>query len=185
MPAADALIGLALLVLFFVVFYGPWQGVCTDLARQLIFERRDRLFDLAADGKLSFHSEQYRSLRAGLEGLIRFAHELTWPQLLLLQIMHKRYEGAVPAAGLTTDQAIAKIDDPETKKEVQKLLSDSISCLLLMMMLKSILVGPLLGVCVVAAYCTHRLNVLMAPFRSENAMVTNATYTIQRSAALV
>lgn len=51
---AEALLGIAALSLIAVVFYGPWQAVCTDWSRNYIFEARDRIFDLAESGELEF-----------------------------------------------------------------------------------------------------------------------------------
>ena len=46
---ADALLSLLSLTLFLTAFYGPWQAVCTDWGRHVIFENRDKIFDMAAE----------------------------------------------------------------------------------------------------------------------------------------
>ena len=81
---ADALLGILTLGAFVFVFYGPWQSLCTDWARQTIFESRDGIFDLARDGQLDFSSSEYSALRSSLNCLIRFAHEVTWVEFLTL-----------------------------------------------------------------------------------------------------
>src|SRR5262245_42077518 len=80
----QALIGLASLTALVVVLYGPWQEVCTDIARQIIFEKRDAIFDLAHNGKLSFDSPEYGTIRSALQSSIRFAHELSLPRFLVM-----------------------------------------------------------------------------------------------------
>ena len=96
MAAANAVISLLALALFVCLFYGPWQAVCTDWARQILFEKRDKLFDMAMAGKLHFASEEYKSIRRMLESMIRFAHHLTWPKLLFIKKMHRDSDTARP-----------------------------------------------------------------------------------------
>jgi len=85
----DPLISFAMLVVFIAWFYGPWQDTCADYARQIIFEERDKLFDLASDGRISFKSGNYKSIRSSLNTAIRFAHELTILRLLFLLSFQK------------------------------------------------------------------------------------------------
>src|SRR6516162_8405362 len=112
---ADAIVTLFVLLLFACLFYGPWQAVCTDLARQLVFERRDRLFDLAASNRLAFDSEEYRKIRLTLEGMIRFAHSLTWPRLLMILLFRRRTldRDSTPRIAET----IASIKDATVRKQ--------------------------------------------------------------------
>jgi hypothetical protein len=177
MPA-DALITLGLLALLAVFFYGPWQEVCTDFTRQIIFERRDRLFDMAAAGKLDFNSEVYWSLRSTLEGAIRFAHELTWPHLVMAIIVVP--PAAASGAGLLPNQALAKIEDPEVRKLARRQMDEAMGALFLMAAMKSAVLAPLFGILVAAAYCTRRINVFLAPGRHKGPMVERVLSTIER-----
>lgn len=63
-------------------FYGPWQNFVLDTLRQNLFEIRDEIFLLAADGKIEFSSPEYKATRKWLNTIIRFAHEITWIQIL-------------------------------------------------------------------------------------------------------
>lgn len=72
---------LAFLVWF---FYGPWNRFVIDLARQNLFELRDEVFLLAADGKLEFSSEAYCMLRGRLNKMIRYCHHPTFVNLIAI-----------------------------------------------------------------------------------------------------
>lgn len=131
---ADALAGLFALALIGVFFYGPWQATATDIARQFVFERRDEIFDLAAAGRLQFDSPEYRTIRESLNQLIRFAHELTFPRFIFLMCSITVNELRSPSA---LGQALTKIEDPQTRKEVERIVRDARSIMILMMAMKS------------------------------------------------
>jgi hypothetical protein len=130
--AASALLGLLTLVALVWFVYGPWQEICTDLARQQLFECRDAIFDLAADGKLSFQSREYREIRSSLEQSIRFAHELTLPRFIFLSIALRAH-----TRPSNLKQYISEIRDAETRKRVQSLVSMAQAALVVMMFAKS------------------------------------------------
>jgi hypothetical protein len=135
MAAANSLFALLILLLLGVLIYGPWQGVCTDYARQIMFEKRDAIFDLAREGKLSFQSREYREIRSLLEKSIRFAHEATLPNLVvILGVFLWRREKIEKPALLTT---IDGIKDAETRKRVLELVNQALNALVLMTILKS------------------------------------------------
>ena len=86
--AVEAIAGILTVLAFAVVFYGPWQWICTDMARQKAFEKRDAIFDIAARGDLDFDSEEYRNIRDALEKLIRYAHEFTLPNFVYILLVY-------------------------------------------------------------------------------------------------
>jgi len=135
MTALNALFSLLFLLLLGVFLYGPWQGTCTAYARQIMFEKRDAIFDLARDGKLSFHSREYRTVRAMLEKTIRFAHEATLPATAVIAavLLWRREEVAKPELLA----AIERIPDPATRKQVQELVNQALNALLISLILKS------------------------------------------------
>lgn len=182
---ADAFISLVLLSAFLVLFYGPWQNFCTDMIRQMIFRRRDKIFDLAAAGRLDFASEEYRSLRSFLEGLIRFAHELTWTQVLIMLAWHGQYRHAPRpnGAGLAPSQALARISDPKTRATAAEMIDESMKAVLVMILLKSLVIVPVMLVMVGLGYLTHRINNVLVPLPKDGAVVNNILATIERGAA--
>jgi hypothetical protein len=133
----DSLLGIVALAGFALVFYGPWQWVCTDWARQTIFESRDRLFDLAHTGELSFEATNYRAIRASLNCLIRFAHEVTWAEFLTLYMGLRRIlDSELKKSHLK--QAVDSIENEATRAKVNKLVDDAQRAVVLMMAFKSL-----------------------------------------------
>ncbi len=112
-----AILTLGLIAVGVVWFYGPWQTLCIDWARQRLFEARDQLFDLAAQGKMSFNSTQYVELRRGFETTIRFAHKVSWPRLLCFWALLPSVE-----AKSSVVDALERISDPEIKKDVLRII---------------------------------------------------------------
>lgn len=150
--ATSALLGLGIFTALVCLIYGPWQWVCTDYARQVLFEKRDEIFDLAAAGKLSFKSSEYRTIRRSLESSIRFAHDLTLPYFLLMLIARK------DAIGEKSEllEAVERIQDDEVRKEVSKKVAEAKQTLVLMLGFKSPLVMlvflPITLLCMGAIY---------------------------------
>lgn len=120
------------------IFYGPWQSLCTDVARQLIFEQRERLFDLALEGKMDFSSYQYRTIRLKMESLVRFAHELTWPNYVYTGIVYPNVRKS--SADSSILNIVNQIDDENVRFEVQSIVVKSYAVILLMMFAKSLVI---------------------------------------------
>jgi len=70
----------ALLIIF---LYGPWQKFIESAVRQKLFKARDDLFVYAAEGNISFDSEHYLRVRGSLNKFIRFAHAMTWVDIVV------------------------------------------------------------------------------------------------------
>ena len=85
MGAIYALFFFVVLAALLLLFYGPWQNLCVAWSRQLMFEERDKLFLLAAEGRISVYSAIYRQMRTQIERTIRFCHMITWPRFLVLR----------------------------------------------------------------------------------------------------
>lgn len=135
---AEALFGILALAGFMFVFYGPWQTVCTDWARQTIFESRDGIFDLARAGALSFEAENYRTIRSSLNCLIRFAHEVTWVEFCALYVGMRRHFDADNFKESDLKKALEEIESEVTRKKVNKLVNDAQRAVVLMMAFKSL-----------------------------------------------
>jgi hypothetical protein len=111
------------LFLFVVLYYGPWQTLCVDVARHKMFKARNAIFDLAAQGKMSFDSEAYRKIREEIELLIRFSHRLDWATLSLI-IIPIRYMRLNLGTRIDTDALAAVISNQQVRKAVQKHMKD-------------------------------------------------------------
>jgi hypothetical protein len=174
MMIADALISLATLIAFACLFYGPWQAACTDAARQLIFERRDALFDIARAGKLDFASSEYKAIRRSMEGMIRYAHELTWINLWFLRGVKTK----VTADALPATRAIESISDPSTKEKVKSLMIESTGALMAMMAAKSIFLIPIISVLMIYSFCAYGFSALVRSMQN-NVWMRTLAETIQ------
>jgi hypothetical protein len=129
------LIGLGSLAVLIVLLYGPRQAICTDIARQIVFEKRDAIFDLAYAGKLSFNSREYGTIRSSLQASIRFAHELTFPRFLIMGVTF--WARGDRAEDNDLSRAIRRIADPGTRNQVERLIMQAHRALVLMMLAKS------------------------------------------------
>jgi hypothetical protein len=131
----QALIGLGSLAALLAILYGPWQAICTDIARQIVFEKRDAIFDLAHSGKLSFNSREYGTIRSSLQASIRFSHELTLPRFLVMAaVLFAR--GNRPEDN-DLSRAIKQISDATTRGQVEGLVRQAHRTLITMMFVKS------------------------------------------------
>jgi hypothetical protein len=154
---ADALWAFLSLIALVLLFYGPWQGICTDIARQIVFEQRDRLFDMANNGRISFASKEYRDIRSGLESLIRFAHDLTLPHaiylaLVLPQVRYERLENSILVA-------ISRVKDESLQRDLLKIVSLAYLAVILMAICKSaigLLLAPVIIVSAIWAFFVKR-----------------------------
>ncbi len=142
----DALEGLVALSALLWVVYGPWQWVCTDYGRQLLFEKRDALFDLGRARKIDFASVEYRTLRTSLETLIRFSHEVTLMRFLYLAWSLKLpYRN--PRVENPINLAIGRISHHETRRDVNRLFREAHLIVVMMIVFKSPLLLAVLLVC--------------------------------------
>lgn len=137
----DAIVSLFLVAVLGYVFYGPWQNVCTDWARQVVFESRDGIFDLARSGKLDFNSDIYKAIRSSLEVLIRFSHELTLPYLIFHIIC---MNGGRPNTASSLHASVDEIEVQETRSNVKRLVRNAQRAIFIMIAAKSIILLPIL-----------------------------------------
>jgi hypothetical protein len=97
------------LIALWAFWYYLWKPQRTDIFRQKLFALRSDLFDIAAEGAVSFDDPAYTQLRLLINGLIRFAHRASFPTLIIAAAQSRN----APSSALTT-----------WKKNVQKLPED-------------------------------------------------------------
>jgi hypothetical protein len=132
----DNLLALLAGGVFLAIFYGPWQSVCTDFARQYAFEQRDAIFDLAKSGKIDFRSNEYKAVRSSIEANIRFAHQLSVPRFLYMALMLGLRLSDAGHSELAKN--IAAIG-PDVRDEVSRYARRAMVGFVVMALLKSIL----------------------------------------------
>lgn len=79
--------GVSALWAFFAWLYRSYRD---DLLKQALFELRDELFDLAADGRLGFSDQGYTMLRGSLNGLLFEAERISLVGLVVLNYSSAR-----------------------------------------------------------------------------------------------
>jgi hypothetical protein len=161
---ANSFFALAGLTGFLLLFYGPWQSVCTDVARQLMFEQRDKIFDMARGGVINFESSEYRRVRISIEQDIRFAHQLTLARLIFvawsLHLFGRRGEDLWKS---DLFPAIERIADDNVRNEMLRrvrLVHVYMICMIICKSLICWLILPLLVLIVMVAMATARLYAL-------------------------
>mmetsp|Transcript_25499 Transcript_25499/g.74354 ORF Transcript_25499/g.74354 Transcript_25499/m.74354 type:complete len:203 (-) Transcript_25499:29-637(-) len=85
-------VSLLLLWIFYTVFY---RQFCVDRHRAELFEIRNRLFDRAAAGEISFDNKGYQLARYTLNAFIRHAHKSCLADFLMTLASHKRMPDSV------------------------------------------------------------------------------------------
>ena len=69
-----------------IVLFKFWSEARLDHFRQRMFVLRDELFDFAAAGQIAFDDPAYRLLRQSMNGLIRYAHQITFFKICVTMI---------------------------------------------------------------------------------------------------
>jgi hypothetical protein len=109
----EQIISLSGLIALWAMWYFLWKPQRVDIFRQKLFAIRTELFDLAADGTVSFDHPAYTQLRLLINGLIRFAHRATFPTLLVASFQSKEVP---PDAMIAWRKSVQKLPDDEQQK---------------------------------------------------------------------
>jgi hypothetical protein len=118
---ADLELALSLLVLW-VLAFGCWRPYRADQLRQELFGLRDQLFDYAAGGGVSFDHPAYTRLRTTLNGMIRFAHRVTFLRLCLNVLAERVWPDLVEAHPLREwERAVRGLPSPDAQRELYRL----------------------------------------------------------------
>ena len=138
-------------------FSRPWQSLCISALRQQLFELRDRLFLLAADGRIEFTDPAYVCLRRYFDTYLRFAHHDRLSELVAASVAQSTTDTPRP-------QVIALIEgvvDVDTRQELRSILYQSIAVRVVYMLLRSpVVLLPVLAIAIVSAArvaVVHRL----------------------------
>jgi hypothetical protein len=130
----DAAIAILLILMNLVIFL-CLRNLLTSMTRQLLFESRDALFDLATEGLIDFSSPEYRAIRGSFEKLIRYAHDLSLTQFLIFRWHMKRNEYVPQESELAL--AVRNIRNEETRRRVHELVSKAHNAMFWLMIGKS------------------------------------------------
>ena len=108
------------LVVLAVVVLWLWPEQRNDLFRQQMFAIRDDLWDFADAGNISFDDPAYVLLRQLMNGLIRYAHNLT-PYRIFFSFLRWKYTHTQPTGpwAESWNEALNQLDD-KTKETLQR-----------------------------------------------------------------
>jgi hypothetical protein len=101
-------------------------------------------------------TEPYRATRQTMNGLLRFAHKLTWPEIVAGVYFINTAKPKMPR--LQDSLASLPLD---VRKEIEALVKECSVSLTAMMALKSIFIGPLVAAACVVVACTLGLNAIV------------------------
>jgi len=129
----ELLVAVGLLLWF---FHGPWQSILVDITRQRLFEVRDSILLMAADGRLEFDSDTYRDLRHRLNMSIRLCHKAKFSRMFAsaFAMPDENEEECSPPHLL---EIISSIEDERVREDLQEKAMEVAGFLANLMVLRS------------------------------------------------
>lgn len=104
----------------YLLWHVGWRPYLLDSFRARLFTLRDRLFDLAADGHISFSDDLYVDLRKMLNGTLRFAHRLSVIDSLLLRATIPNIRDNAKADRQKFLARIEAVEDEHTRQKMME-----------------------------------------------------------------
>jgi hypothetical protein len=150
---ADSILSLVMIMITALLFYGPWQVLCAGIARQLIFERRNLIFNFAQRGDLDFNSKEYRDIRNSLNLMIRFAHQATLPRLFFISLC--LYKKPINETS-QLQAAVSRITNHKMQIELRRIINEVEIIMMSAAMCRSIyfwIFSPLFAVPAIIVWC--------------------------------
>jgi hypothetical protein len=116
---ANVLESLVLTALITVVLLRWWATARLDAFRQDLFIVRDKLFDYAQEGKIGFDDPAYRLLRQLFNGMIRYAHQLTFFRVCItmfqIKVLAQAFE---PEWSAKWNAALGQVKNPTVRADL-------------------------------------------------------------------
>lgn len=133
------------------VLFVAYPRSAVDATRDKLFCLRSKLFDLARNEKVSFEHRGYTAARDLLNGMIRYAHDVSATHLLFATVFPNREARALRKAISRAIQHDLDSLPRSAKKDVEELLSEASICLAELVVCRSVLLSV-----VVMAYAALR-----------------------------
>ncbi len=141
---ASALVALA----FARTVFHDYPAAAVDQARNELFKHRADLFEVARSGGVAFDHQGYALTRRMINGMIGYAHHMSFWQLLLSRVLFRIY-GHQYAESLRARQMQALASLPEDVREKVKAIEmRAFETLFGLMIKRSVLFSTLLSVVV-------------------------------------
>lgn len=134
---------IALILAIWHVIFNVYPHSAIALARYNLFELRDELFDMAAEGKLDFKSPGYKACRQMINGFIRYAHDMSLMQMFTTQLVAK-FRGQ-KISTKEWDAAFERLG-PDERKLVDSVMRKAMVHMVRLLITKSVILSGILTV---------------------------------------
>ena len=120
-----------------VALWVCWRNYRVDALRENLFTLRGELFDFAAKGGVPFDHKAYTLLRLKMNGMIRFAHRVSYARLALSLIFffyskpeeltrpHKEWREALATLSQESQKQLLEFDDQMSMLTVKHMVLGS------------------------------------------------------------
>ncbi|MBO9883717.1 hypothetical protein [Xanthomonas sp. D-109] len=144
-----AVFAIALISAIWHVVFNVYPHSAIALARYNLFELRDELFALGAEGKLDFKSPGYKACRQMINGFIRYAHDMSLMQMLTTQLVAK-----VRKQKVSTKEWDAAFDrlDPEARKLVDGVMRQAMVHMVRLLITKSVILSSIFALAICSEF---------------------------------
>lgn len=108
------------LLVLWVLIYWAYRPYRIDSLRQRLFALRDELFDLAADGHIEFSDPAYWRLRLAINGMIRFAHRISFARLVFTSVLFSPVL-ADASSYVRWRESVKRVDSAKTQERLRQI----------------------------------------------------------------
>ncbi len=130
--------------LMLYLFFGLYREYRTDRLRHRLFRIRDEFFDRVSAGEIDFNNSAYGITRIMMNGMIRFAHEMSFFRILTIYLISKLHGPASDAGyGDALNRAMKRLTKDQ-REMVTGIHQQAFSIVLIHMAHVSFVFGPML-----------------------------------------
>jgi hypothetical protein len=133
--------------------------------RERLFSLREQLFTIAVQGKMSFDDPAYSELRSLINGMIRFAHRITFLTLVTSARNHAS-NAADPNPYQRWKDSLSKLD-PEKRTQIEKIHNQVFSAYMHRLVTGSVVLLPTAAVLLAGFVVRNRLKKFFSSQSSE------------------
>lgn len=161
--ALSVLSAVGIVLAAWVVFY-EYPRSAVDSTRNELFEIRHELFKIAQSGKVAFDNPGYLAARDTINGMIRYAHDVSLLQLLFSKIMETEdLRITRKESGEKWHRAMNSVPK-KAKKEFAHIINEAGYALARLVVMRSPVLSAIVGSMVVAKYTGEVLSAFSRGF---------------------
>ena len=152
-----------------VLFY-EYPRSAIELTRNELFSLRDELFELGQKGEIPFDSDAYTILRGLLNGMIRYAHDISGTQLIATQLIRSKsathYSDHIKSSWNQAQSALPA----KSRSEASRIMTRATDAMFGLIVGRSVLLSTFFSVIIFALIIIHALK--GATKRLHNTLIT-------------